>query len=213
MRNSTSRNFCVFSWIFCRCSLDFVSIVLLFSVDVCSVLCRFFVYFLSMFVCLSVNILAILCPYSVCIIAGVHRKQHKPAQRLRNRPPTNGPTYCIVPFLVSWLNIIFCNQKSTVLIYDTIIMSKVDLKKLLSVFCRHLLGFVSILRLFCADVCLCPCQYSFCVLSVFCLFYCACSHEAAQARFAPPDSTTQEWSHLLYRPTYWTSHLLYHDWI
>ena len=40
-----------------------------------------------------------------------------------------------VPFIVSWLNIISCNRACTV-IHNTVIISKLDLEKCLSVLCR-----------------------------------------------------------------------------
>ena len=55
--------------------------------------------------------------------------------------------------------------------------------------------------------------FSINILSVFRPYYRPCSQEAAQARSAPPDSSTRKWYHLLYRPTYWTFHVLYHDWM
>ena len=75
---------------------NFLSVFCQSCVDVSSVLCRFFVYLVSMLAWF----LSIFCPYSVRVIARVHRDQHKPALRLRIRPPKNGPTYCIVPLIV-----------------------------------------------------------------------------------------------------------------
>ena len=76
-----------------------LSVCCRFSVDVCSVLCRYFVYLLSMVAWFSVNILSEFCLHFVRIIARVHRNQQKPALRPRTRPPTSGPTYCIVPLI------------------------------------------------------------------------------------------------------------------
>ena len=117
-----------------------LSIVRLLFVDVSSIFCRLFVYFLSIFAWFSFDILSIFCPYCVRLIARVHRSQIKPALCLWIRQPTSGPTYCIVPLILSGLNVIIWNRTYTV-IYNTIIMSKLDLEKCVFVFCR-----------FCVDV-------------------------------------------------------------
>ena len=178
--------------IFCRCFLGFVSILHLFSVDVC------------------LGCLWIFFSYSVCIMARVHRNQHKATLRLRIRPPQAVPLLVSshllnVPFIVSWLNVTVCNWMYTI-IYKSMLMSKLDLEKCLSVFCRFSvdvsLGRLSSFRLFSVDVCLIFCRYSARILSVFNPYYDLCSQEPAQARSAPQDSSIHKQSHLLYRPTY-----------
>ena len=84
------------------------------------------------------------CLYSVLIITCVHKKRHEPALRLQIRPPTSGPTYCIVPFIVSWPNIIIC-YRTCILCHHTIIISKLDLEKLHSIFCRFSVNVCSVL--------------------------------------------------------------------
>ena len=137
--------------IFCRCFLGFVSILHLFSVDVC------------------LGSLSIFFSSSVCIMARVHSNDHKPALRVRIRPPTSGPSYCIVPFIVSshlvnvpcivsWLNMVICNRTCTV-IYDTIIISKLGLEKLLSAFGRSSV-----------DICLRLCRFFVYYPSMFAWF-------------------------------------------
>ena len=76
-----------------------LSVLCRFSVDVSTGFCRFCVILLSMYAWCSVDILPVFIWYSVCIIARVHRNQHKADLCLRIRPLTSGPTYCIVPLV------------------------------------------------------------------------------------------------------------------
>ena len=93
-----------------------------------------------------------------------------------------------VPLIVSWLNVIVCNRICTV-IYKAMLISKVDSEKCLFVFCRCLLGFLSIFRLFSVDACLVFFSCSVRILFIFCSYYRARAQEPAQARFVPPDSS------------------------
>ena len=132
----------------------------LFSVYFRSMFARFCVDLSSLFWRCLLGFLSILCPYSFRIIARVHMNKHNPTLRLRIRPTRSVPTYCIVPLIVSRLNAIICNQACTV-IYNTMIISYDHINPrfreitvyFVLIFCRCLLGFVSIFRLFSVDVC------------------------------------------------------------
>ena len=112
-----------------------------------SIFCRFSADSSSIFFPCLLGLLSIFWSYYIRIIARVYRKLQKPALRLRTRPPTSGPTYCIVPFIVSWLNIIIYNRACTVK-DNTIFISKLDLEKLLFVFCRYSVDVCSVLYWF-----------------------------------------------------------------
>jgi len=104
-----------------------------FCVDFSSIWCQCLLEFLSIFG-----------PYSVRIIARVHRTQHKPALRLRIRPPQNGPTYCIVPLVVLQLNVMICDRTCAV-IYNAVFISTLDFDRFLPVFCRSCVDLSSVL--------------------------------------------------------------------
>ena len=67
-----------------------------------------------------------------------------------------------VALIISWMNLTICSRTHTVT-HDSIIISKLDFKKCLSVSWRACvdvsLGFVSIFGLFAVDVCLVVCPY------------------------------------------------------
>ena len=113
-----------------------------------------------------------------------------------------------VPFIVLRIKIIICNQPCTVL-SNTIITSKLDLEKLLSVFCRFSVGVCSVLcriiLYFLSMHALVFCQCSVHTLSVLsCVFTGTSTSPLCACGFVHPQVVPLI---LLYRPTYWTSHL------
>ena len=134
--------FCIDSLsIFCRCLLVSLLILFLCSVRVVSVLLRVFTGSSTSPLCAS----GFIHPQVVPLIVSSH---------LLN-----------VPLIVSWKNRIICNSKCT-MIDNTIIISQLDLEKLLSVFCRFSVVFLSIIRHFSVDVCMFFWWYSVFVLAV-----------------------------------------------
>ena len=100
-----------------------------------------------------------------------------------------------VPFIVLRIKIIICNQPCTVL-SNTIITSKLDLEKLLSIFCRFSVDFLSMFARCHVEsssiFCRCMLWFSVNVLSIHCPYYRVCSQEPARARSAPADSSTHK---------------------
>ena len=149
-------------WYYNQCA-DLEKLLLVscrFSVDICLVFCRFFVYFLSMFawvVCrysvLLLSILSRVFTYTsrspLCASGFVHRQVV---------PVIVSSHLLNVPLIVSWLNMVICNRTCTV-IYDTIIISKLGLEKLLSAFGR-----------FSVDICLSLCRFFVYYPSMFAWF-------------------------------------------
>ena len=145
--------------------LDLEKLLCLF-VDVCLVLCRLFVYFLSMFArfnyrnsvrnqsVLSRVFTSPLCesdfvhPQVVLLIVSSHLLK--------------------VPLIVSWLNIVICNRTCEV-IYNAIIISKLDLEKLLCLFVYFLLMFPPNCDGYLFIICRCLFEF----LSILCSYYCA----------------------------------------
>ena len=99
-----------------------------------------------------------------------------------------------VSHIVSWSSITIWNPTCTV-IYHAMTFSKRDLENFLA-------DILFLVRLLSVDICLVFCPYRVRILFVFCPYYRACSQEPAQVCTARPASSTQKWSHLLYRPTY-----------
>ena len=188
-----------------------------FCVDFWSICCRCLLGCLSILGPYSVHILCV----SLCVITGTSTSLPCASGVVH---PQVVPLIVLshllnVPLIISWMNLMICDRTCTVS-YNTIFISKVDLKTFClfsieflqmlpsfrvdfsSIFCRCFLGFMSIFG-----------PYSVRIRSSFCSYYCASSHEPAQAGCATPEPYIQKWSHLLYHPAYWTSHLLYHDWI
>ena len=185
-QNSTSRKSCLFS-------IDVASMFRRFCVDISSILCRCLLGYMSILGPYSVRILLLF----LRIITGIST----------SRLCASGVVHFLnVALIVSWLNVIVCNWTYTV-IYKSMLISKLDLEKCLSFFCRFaevfprfsnnfssifcgcLLGFLSIFRLFSVDACLVFFSCSVRILFIFCSYYRARAQEPAQARFVPPDSS------------------------
>ena len=129
----------------------------LVSVDFSSFCCQCLLSFLSIFCPYSFGTLSVLSRVftgtstsPLCASGFVHRQEI---------PLLVSSHLLNAPLIVSWLNVIVCNRACTV-IYKSMLISKVDSEKCLFVFCRCLLGFLSIFRLYSVDVCLDFSSYS-----------------------------------------------------
>ena len=159
---------------------------------------------------LPVDVCLVFCQYY--IIARDHRNQQQ-ARSVRADSSTHEwfhlfyrPTYGTSHLFYHEWYILIYNQPCTVL-SNTTIISKDDLKKLLSVF----VDFLSMFASCCVESSSICCRYflglTIETLSVICPYYRECS----QAGSARADSSTHKRYHLLYRTTYWKSHLSYHE--
>ena len=129
LQNTTLTNVCLFS-------VDFLLTFRLFHVDVCYVHGRQYIHIIS----------------AVCLY---HRECSQEPAQARSMLPDSSTTQAVpliisshllnIPLIVSWMNVIICNRTCAV-IHNTTIISKLDLNKCLSIFCRFS---VNVLSVFC----------------------------------------------------------------
>ena len=112
-----------------------------------------------------------------------------------------------VPLIVAWLNKIVCNQVCTVF-HNTLIISKLNLEKHLSVCCRFSVDVYSVFCRFFVYLLSMFAWFSVDILSVLCPYCLACVHRimhksALRPRIRPPTSgTTYSIVPLIKHPTY-----------